>query len=103
MTKFFILAALVFNVCDIGLQIERRGDLCPFVCRVDANGFRPAWYETNLPYLHNTLWVSPQQLELQRTVWVHRSELPLSVDDPRISRAIRGEATVILKIIGEDK
>lgn len=48
------------------LAIEH--ELCPLVCRVDANGIRAAWYETRLPYFQKTLWVSAEQKVLMEGV-----------------------------------
>jgi hypothetical protein len=73
------------------------------VCRIDANGIKGAWYETQLPFAgQHTLWVSDQQMMMMQEIWVHRSELPLSINDPRLTPVFQGK-TRIIKVIGEDR
>lgn len=68
MNKPFIIFALIVFWIAPTIQIVREHQLCPFVCRVDANGIKGAWYETNLPGLHFSYWASPEQIELQERV-----------------------------------
>jgi hypothetical protein len=62
--KTFWIVLTIVNLSTIGIQLVRERELCPFACRVDANGIKGAWYETNLPGLQRTLWVSDAQKNL---------------------------------------
>lgn len=67
MNKLFVFA-LVSLWVGPAIHLVRERELCPFVCRVDANGIKGAWYETNLPGLHFSYWASPEQIELKARV-----------------------------------
>ena len=68
MNKFWIIFILVSLWIGPLIHLWREHELCPFICRVDANGIKGAWYQTDLPGLRYSFWVSQEQRELQRSV-----------------------------------
>jgi hypothetical protein len=64
MKHLFIIGAALCWVFP-AVQIIREHQFCPLVCRVDANGIKGAWYETNF-IVQRTLWVSQEQKNLMR-------------------------------------
>lgn len=65
-TFFFPSLAMAAACFALALHIDRNREACPFVCRIDANGIKGAWYETQIPGLgQKTLWVSPEQKKLE--------------------------------------
>ena len=63
--KNLIIFALVSVWVGPAIHLVRERELCPFACRVDANGVKGAWYEVRLPGFQQTLWVSDAQKALQ--------------------------------------
>lgn len=69
MKTFVLILVIGISFLPIATRVWLERDACPFACRIDANGIKGAWYESELPFLgQRTLWVSPEQKEIIRTL-----------------------------------
>lgn len=64
--QWFFVFGIIMAWVGGSIHIWREHELCPFVCRVDANGIKGAWYETEMPTFghSHTLWISDPQKRL---------------------------------------